>query len=168
MKSNGSPEIALPLSRRAAIGLGVASGLALASFAAEDLLAKAPPKSADMDPHLAAAWKFAMKSGLRAGNGYWAISYSEDKFAGEPLLFTKPSFLPKPQTGAMPNGWGAKAGSIVVGPSAVLRLVHKVNGQDVHVTLLPEEMMSDMRTMGISDGQCSWKLFPVGNLHPPY
>ena len=68
----------------------------------------------------------------------------------------------------MPRGWGSKAGSIVVGPAAVLRLIHKVNEQDSHITLLPHESMAQVGAIGIADGQSSWKLYPAGDLRPPY
>jgi hypothetical protein len=172
MKSHGAPEIAASISRRTAIGFGVASGLALASFPAEDLLAKTPPglQERDMSPELKAAYTFAIKKDVRCGPGYFAVLYPDDNFAGDPVLIGKPPLLsfPKLQAGTMPFGWGAKSGSIVVGPSAVLRLIHKVNDQDVHVTLLPCESMAAMRTVGINDGVSSWKLYPAGDLRPPY
>jgi hypothetical protein len=169
MKLNGMPEIASSISRRTAIGLGVASGLAFASFPAEDLLGKTPPTAPDTSPEFKAAYMFAIKKDVfRNGPGFWAVAYPDDKFAGEPVLIGNPVLIPKPQAGAMPRGWGAKAGSIIVGPDAVLRLVHKVNDQDVHVTLLPFESMADVRAMGITDGVSSWKLFPAHKLQPPY
>ena len=124
-----------------------------------------------MSPELKAAYMFAIKKNpVRSGPGFWAVAYPDDNFAGDPVLIGKLPLasLPTPQTGAMPPGWGAKAGSIVAGPSAVLRVVHKVNDQDVHVTLLPGESMAAMRALGIVDGVSSWKLYPAFDLRPPY
>ena len=123
-----------------------------------------------MSPEMKAAFTFAIKKDVRCGPGFFAVLYPEDKFAGDPVLIGKPPLLsfPKPQAGTMPVGWGAKSGSIVVGPSAVLRLIHKVNGQDVHVTLLPCESMAAMRTVGINDAVSSWKLYFAFDLRPPY
>ena len=168
MGFNGQPERGTSFSRRTAIGLGVASGLALAGVPAEDLLGKTPPSSPDTSPEFKAAYMFAIKKDVfRNGPGFWAVAYPDDKFAGEPVLIGNPVLIPKAQAGAMPRGWGAKAGSIIVGPDAVLRLIHKVNDQDVHVTLLPFESMADMRTTAITDGVSSWKLFPAHKLQPP-
>jgi hypothetical protein len=169
MESKRAPETAPPINRRTALGLGVASGLALASFPAEDLLGKTPFSPPPESPEFKAAYMFAIKKDpLHAGPGFWAVAYPDDKFAGDPVLIGDPVFIPKSQAGTMPRGWGAKAGSIIAGPSAVLRLIHKVNGQDVHVTLLPFESMAEMRAMGIADGVSSWKLFPANKLQPPY
>jgi hypothetical protein len=172
MKSNAASETTPPVSRRTAIGFGVASGLALASFPAEDLRGKTPPglQEREMSPELKAAYTFAIKKDVRCGPGYFAVLYPDDNFAGDPVLIGKPPLLsfPKLQAGTMPLRWGAKAGSIVVGPSAVLRLVHKVNDQDVHITLLPCESMAAMRTVGINDGVSSWRLYFTGDLRPPY
>jgi len=123
-----------------------------------------------LSPELEAAYAFAIKNNWKSGPGYWAVSYSQDNFAGEPLLIGDQHLATmKPQSGDMPRGWGAKSGSIVVGIRAVLRLVYTVNSQDVHVTLLPGESMADVvRTVGIADGVSSWKLFPAGDLKPPY
>src|SRR4051812_21983316 len=156
MEPNRATETAPPISRRTAIGFGVASGLALASFPAEEMLGKTPPRGLqekDMSPELKAAYLFAIKKDpVHNGPGFWAVAYPDDKFAGDPVLIGKSPLLsfPKPQAGAMPSGWGAKSGSIVAGPSAVLRVVHKVNEQDVHITLLPGESMASMRALGIS------------------
>lgn len=167
MESNGSREVALPMSRRSAIRIGVASGLALASFPA-DLFGQTPRDSRDMDPHLGAAWEFAVKSSVKCLNGYWVVLYPDDKFAGDPLLLTKPELAMKPQSGTMPVGWGAKAGSIVVGPNAVLRLIHNANNQDANITLLPTEVMADMRVVRTMGGISTWQLFPANKLRPPY
>ena len=172
MQSNESPDFARSITRRAALGFGVASGLAIASLPTEDALGKPPSflKDWDWSPELKAASAFALKTDLRCGPGYWAVAYADDKFAGEPLLIGKQALLskPQPQSGTMPTGWGIKSGSIVAGPSAVVRLIHKVNGQDVHVTLLPGESMANMSTMAIADGISSWKLYPTVDLRPPY
>jgi hypothetical protein len=168
MQLNGSPERTPPISRRTAMGFGVASGLALASASTDDAFGKTPFGPPDETPQLKAAFEFAIKSNWKSGPGYWAVSYSDDNFTGEPLLIGNPQLMPKPQSGTMPRGWGSKTGSIVVGPSAVLRLIHKADGQDVHVTLLPYESMADLHTVGITDGASSWKLFPAADLKPPY
>ncbi len=172
MKPNETSDVAPSISRRTAIGLGVTSGWALASLSTEDMLAKNlpdAPEIRDLSPQFKAAYVFAIKKNpFKNGPGYWAVSYAEDNFTGEPLLIGDPVFIPKPQAGAMPQGWGAKTGSIVVGPDAVLRLVHKVNNEDVHVTLLPYESMADLRTLAITDGISTWKLFPAHKLQPPY
>jgi hypothetical protein len=167
MKPNREPAKAPSINRRTAIGLGVVSGLALTNVSTE-VLGKSPPSAGAVDQHAAAAWQFATKISYKCAAGYFVVLYSDDNFAGEPLLLTKPELLPKPQSGSMPAGWGAKSGSIVVGPGAVLRLIHKVNDLDAHITLLPGESMADTRTVGIADGASSWKVFPAGNLHPPY
>jgi len=168
MKPDEAPAKAPSINRRTAIGLGVASGLALANVSTEELLGKSPPSTEIFGQQAAAAWQFATKISYKCAAGYFVVLYSDDNFAGEPLLLTKPELLPKPQSGSMPAGWGAKTGSIVVGPGAVLRLIHKVNDLDAHITLLPGESMADTRTVGIADGASSWKVFPAGNLHPPY
>jgi hypothetical protein len=172
MNIEGAPEGAASVSRRTAIGFGVASGLALASLPAEDLLGKTPPsiQERDMSPELKAAYTFAVKKNPLCGPGYFAVLYPDDNFAGDPVLIGKPPLLsfPKLQAGTMPPGWGAKSGSIVVGPSAVLRLIHKVNDQDVHITLLPCESMATVRSVGINDGVSSWKLYFAFDMRPPY
>jgi hypothetical protein len=168
MASDGSPENGRLLGRRVAIGLGVASGLTFAGAASGDAFGKSPLWSAP-DPQLKAASEFALKSNWKSGPGYWAVSYSGDHFAGVPQLLGDPQLLTqKPQAGTMPSGWGLESGSIVVGRSAVLRLVHQVHGREVHVTLLPGETMADMQLAGLGDGAWSWKLYPVANLQPPY
>jgi hypothetical protein len=169
MESNRVSEVAARVDRRAVIGFGVASGLALASFPAADVFGKTQPEAPEKDPQLSAAWFAAVKRDARySTNGLYAALYPENKFAGDPVLIGQPRLITKPDSGTVPNGWGAKAGSIVVGPGAVLRLIHKVNGQDVHVTLLPDESMAEVGTLGITDGLASWKLFPANKLRPPY
>jgi hypothetical protein len=172
MRSHGATETSPHVTRRTAIGLGVASGLALASFPADELLGKTPHglQERDMSPEMKAAFTFAIKKNPLCGPGFFAVLYPEDHFAGDPVLIGKPPLLsfPKLQAGTMPPGWGAKSGSIVVGPSAVLRLIHKVNDQDVHITLLPYESMAAIRTVGINDGASSWKLYFAFDMQPPY
>jgi hypothetical protein len=158
----------LPLvDRRKVMGIGIAAGVALATGPTENAVAK-PPAVRDLSPEVKAAFEFAIKKNFKSGPGYWAVAYSDDNFAGEPLLVGTPVFFQKPQEGTMPHGWGSKTGSIVVGPGAVLRLIHRINGQDSHITLLPCESMAQVGAMGIVDGQCSWKLYPAGDLRPPY
>jgi hypothetical protein len=164
---HGAPDWGRSISRRTAIGFGAASGLGLATFSSKDVLGKVPFHR-ELSPELEAACAFAIKSNWKSGPGYWAVAYSDDNFTGEPLLIGNPQLNPKPQSGTMPRGWGAKTGSIVVGVSAVLRLIHNVNGQDVHVTLLPCESLAELRTVAITDGASSWKLFPAHDLKPPY
>ena len=167
MRFDGPPEIVPLFSRRMAIGLGVASGVAFAIASTEKAFGKAP--SGPPDPQLKAASEFAIKSNWKSGPGYWAVCYSGDNFTGEPQLIGDPHLLTqKPQAGTMPRGWGSKTGSIVVGLTPVLRLLHKINGQDLQVTLLPGESMADLRLVGLTDDDWSWKLFPAGNLQPPY
>ena len=36
------------------------------------------------------------------------------------------------------------------------------------LTLLPDESMADMRTVAITDGTTTWKLYPANKLQPPY
>jgi len=100
--------------------------------------------------------------------GCFAVLFSENKFDGDPIVLGKPRLFAKADAGSVPKGWGAKSGSVVVGPNAVLRLIHKVNNEDVHVTLLPEESMADVATLAIADGTATWKLFVAGKLQPPY
>jgi hypothetical protein len=169
MKSNGASGASLSITRRTAIGCGVASGLALASASTEEAFGKAPSISSKMSPELTAACDFAIKTNWKSGPGYWAVAYSGDNFTGDAQLIGDQHLLTqKPQAGTMPRGWGSKTGSIVVGVRAVLRLIHQVNGQDVHVTLLPHESMADLRTVGLTDDVTTWKLFPDSNLKPPY
>lgn len=160
------------VSRRELVGLGIASGVALVAGATTEAVAKAPWErefwATDLGPEYNAAFQFAIKNNFKSGPGFWAVAYPEDNFAGDPVLIGKPVLMPKPATGTMPGGWGAKAGSIVVGSGVVLRLVHTVNGQDTHVTLLPCESMAQVAGLGIADGQPTWKLYPAGDLRPPY
>jgi hypothetical protein len=155
-----------PISRRKVMGAGIATGLALATGSTNSVMAKAP--WSHESPEFESAYMFAIKQGWRRGPGYWAVIYAGDTFTGEPKVIGDPQLIPKPQAGTMPLGWGAESGSIVVGPSAVLRLIHKVNGQDTHITLLPYESMAKIRDIKIADGQSSWKLYPAGDLRPPY
>ena len=155
------------MNRRSVVCLGIATGAALAAGSTENAWAKGPAVR-DMSPEFKAAYEFAIQKSFKSGPGFWAVAYSEDNFAGEPLLVGAPVLLPKPQAGSMPRGWGAKAGSIVVGAGAVLRLVHRVDGRDSHVTLLPCESMAQVGDMGYVDGEISWKLYPDGDLRPPY
>jgi hypothetical protein len=157
----------VPISRRMIIGGGIATGLAIATGPTKIAMAKGPAES-EWSPEFNAAFEFAIKKTFKSGRGYWAVAYMDDNFAGEPVLIGNPQLMPKPQAGAMPAGWGSKAGSIVVGPATVLRLVHKVNGQDIHITLLPFESMAKVGDIKIADAQSSWKLYPAGNLRPPY
>jgi hypothetical protein len=156
----------VPISRRQVMEAGIATGLALATGATNNVMAKAP--WSHESPEFESAYMFAIKQGWRRGPGYWAVIYAGDTFTGEPKLIGDPQLIPKPQSGTMPLGWGAKSGSIVVGASAVLRLIHKVNGQDTHITLLPYESMAKVGDFKIVDGQSSWKLYPAGDLRPPY
>jgi hypothetical protein len=143
--------------------------LALASFPTADVFGKTQPDTLEKDPQLSAAFFVAVKRDVRySTNGCYAVLYPENQFAGEAVLIGQPRLITKSDSGTVPNGWGAKAGSLVVGPGAVLRLIHKVNGQDVHVTLLPSESMAEVGTLGIADGVASWKLFPPNKLRPPY
>ena len=155
-----------PISRRRVVGVGVATGLVLAAGATNSALAKAP--WSHESPESEAAYMFAIKQGWKRGPGYWAVIYSGDSFTGEPTLIGEAQLMPKPQSGAMTAGWGTETGSIVVGPSAVLRLFHKINGQDTHVTLLPFESLAKVGDLKIADGQSAWKLYPAGELRPPY
>src|SRR6187551_1569013 len=107
-----------PISRRTIVGVGIATGLALAASATSDALAKAP--WSHEGPEFEAAYMFAIKQGWRRGPGYWAVIYTGDSFTGEPKLIGDAQLIPKPQSGAMPVGWGVETGSIVVGASAVL------------------------------------------------
>jgi hypothetical protein len=157
---------AVPISRRKVVGGGIATGLMLATGATNNAVAKAP--WSHESPEAEAAYMFAIKHGWRRGPGYWAVIYAGDTFTGEPKLIGDPQLIPKPQVGTMPLGWGTESGSIVVGPSAVFRLIHKVNGQDAHITLLPSESMAKVGDIKIADGQPSWKLYPAGDLKPPY
>jgi hypothetical protein len=156
----------VPISRRHIMGAGIATGLALATGPSNNVVAKAPwsHESAEFE----SAYMFAIKQGWRCGQGYWAVIYTGDTFTGEPKLIGDPPLIPKRQAGTMPLGWGAESGSIVVGASAVLRLIHKVDGQDTHITLLPFESMAKISGIKIADGQSSWKLYPAGDLKPPY
>jgi len=156
------------ISRRKVMGVGIATGLALAVAPTNNVMAKAPWAKPDESPEFESAYMFAIKQGWKRGPGYWAVIYTGDTFTGEPKLIGDAQLIPKPQAGTMPLGWGAESGSIVVGPSAVLRLIHKVNGQDTHITLLPRESMAKIRDIKIADGQSSWKLYPAGDLRPPY
>jgi hypothetical protein len=157
----------IPISRRKLLGAGIATGLALATGPTRSTLAK-PLAESEWSPEFRAAFDFANKKTYKSGRGYWAVAYLDNNFAGEPVLIGNPQLMPKPQDGAMPAGWGSKTGSIVVGPATVLRLIHSVNGQATHVTLLPWESMAKVGDLYIADGQCSWKLYPAGNLRPPY
>jgi hypothetical protein len=86
MESIRALEVATPIHRRAAIGLGVASGLALASFPTAEAFGKAPTGNEEKDPHLAAAWFFAIKRDVRySTNGHYAVLYPENTFAGDPV-----------------------------------------------------------------------------------
>ena len=158
----------VPIGRRTVMGVGIATGLALATGPANNVMAKAPWKKPDESPECEAAYMFAIKQGWRRGPGYWAVIYTGDTFTGEPKLIGDAQLMPKPQAGTMPLGWGAESGSIVVGPSAVLRLIHKVNGHDTHITLLPFESMAKVGDIKVADGQSSWKLYPARELRPPY
>jgi hypothetical protein len=149
------------------MGAGIATGLAIAIGPTNNAMAKAPSKRKESS-EFEAAYMFAIKQSFLAGPGYWAVIYAGDNFTGEPTLIGKPKLNMKPQTGTMPLGWGAESGSIVVGASAVLRLIHKVNGRDKHITLLPFESMAKVGDIKIADGQSSWKLYPAGDLRPPY
>jgi hypothetical protein len=148
------------------MGAGIATGLALATGPTNSVMAKAPWSKESRE--FESAYMFAIKQGWRRGPGYWAVIYTGDTFSGEPKLIGAPQLIPKPQAGTMPVGWGAESGSIVVGASAVLRLIHKVNGQDTHITLLPFESMAKIGDVKIAGGQSSWKLYPAGDLRPPY
>jgi hypothetical protein len=148
------------------MGAGIATSLVLASGATNDAFAKAP--WSHESPEAEAAYMFAIKQGWRRGPGYWAVIYTGDTYTGEPKLIGDAQLIPKPQSGTMPPGWGAESGSIVAGPSAVLRLIHKVNGQDTHITLLPGESLAKVGDLKIADGQPTWKLYPAGDLKPPY
>jgi hypothetical protein len=169
MEPNRVPDVAARVDRRAVIGLGVASGLALASLPTADVFGKTREEVPEKDPQLSAAFFVAVKRDVRySTNGCYAVLYPENQFAGDPVVIGQPRLITKFDSGTVPNGWGAKAGSIVVGQGAVLRLIHKVNGQDVHVTLLPSESMAEVSTLGIADGVASWKLYPANKLRPPY
>src|SRR4029450_8897501 len=111
MIPDGAPAKAPSINRRTAIGLGVASGLALANVSTE-VLGKSPPTTGPLDQQAGAAWQFATKISYKCATGYFVVLYSEDNFAGEPQLLTKPELLSKPQSGPMPAGWGAKSGSM--------------------------------------------------------
>jgi hypothetical protein len=160
-------EASPPISRRKVMGLGFATGVALATGPTKNALGKAPSVR-DLSPEFKAAFEFAVQKSFRSGMGYWAVIYPDDAFTGEPVLIGNPQLRPKPQAGAMPAGWGSATGSIVVGRSAVLRLFHRVNGQDAHITLLPYESMAQVGVIGIVDGKSTWKLYPAGDLRPPY
>jgi hypothetical protein len=160
------------VSRRNALGVGIATGVLFAIDPAKDAVAKSPFES-DLSPESKAAFDFAIAQNWKSGPGFYAVAYTEDNFGGDPLLVGTPAFMQKPQTGTMPDGWGSKAGSIVVGAGAVLRLFHKVDGRKVdgresHTTLLPGESLAQVNPLGIGAGACSWKLYPAGDLRPPY
>jgi hypothetical protein len=156
----------IPISRRKVMGAGIATGLALTTGSSNSVMAKAPWEH--QGPEYESAFNFAIKQSWRCGQGYWAVIYAGDTFTGKPKLIGDPPLIPKPQEGTMPLGWGTEAGSIVVGAAAVLRLFHKINGQDTHITLLPFESMAKVGDIKIPDGQSSWKLYPVRDLRPPY
>lgn len=155
------------ISRRTIMRAGVATGVVLGTGSSKNAIAKSPAEPG-WTPEFTAAFDFATKKNFKSSRGYWAVAYPDDNFAGDPFLVGTPVMITKPQAGTMPAGWGSKAGSIVVGPATVLRLIHKVNGQDSHVTLLPWESMAQIGAIGIVDGQSSWKLYPAGDLRPPY
>jgi hypothetical protein len=157
----------VPISRRKVIGAGIATGLALSTGQSNIVMAKVPWKPED-SPEYDSAFDFVIKQNWRAGPGYWAVIYAGDSYTGQPTLIGEPRLMPKPQAGTIPVGWGAQSGSIVVGSSAVLRLFHKVDGQDTHITLLPFEQLAKVDALKITDGQSSWKLYPAGELRPPY
>ncbi len=157
----------VPISRRVALGAGFATGLVLATGTTQSVSAKIPWKPEE-SPEYAVAFDFVIKQNWRAGPGYWAVIYAGDSFKGKPTLIGDPQLMPKAQAGTVPIGWGAESGSIVVGASAVLRLFHKIDGQDTHITLLPFEQFAKVDTFKLTDGQSSWKLYPAGELRPPY
>ncbi len=161
------PEGLPSISRRTVMGLGFATTVAIAAGSTKNALAKAPSER-DLSPEFKAAFSFAVKKDFLAGPGHWAVIYPGDAFTGEPVLIGNPKLYPKPQAGTMPAGWGSATGSIVVGPSVVLRLIYKVNGQDAYITLLPYESMAQVGAIGIADGQSSWKLYLAADLRPPY
>lgn len=162
-----TPELLTMMSRRKAMGLGIASGVVIAADSTESAMAKGPFEPS-WGPEYKAAFDFVIQQNWKGGVGIWAVAYSEDNFAGEPFLVGTPAFRQKTQAGEMPRGWGATAGSIVVGSGTVLRLFHQVSGQEARITLLPCESIASASAMGIVDGQSNWKLYPTGDLRPPY
>ena len=137
------PEGLPSISRRTVMGLGFATTVR----ACRRLDKKRTGESTvggHLSPEFKAAFSFAVKKDFLAGPGHWAVIYPGDAFTGEPVLIGNPKLYPKPQAGTMPAGWGSATGSIVVGPSVVLRLIYKVNGQDAYITLLPYESMAQV------------------------
>ena len=134
----------VPISRRLVMGAGIATGLAIATGPTNNATAKAPwsHESAESE----SALMFAMKQSWRCGQGYWAVIYTGDTFTGEPKLIGDLPLIPKPQAGTMPPGWGTESGSIVVGAAAVLRLIHKVNGQDIRLAFLTGNVLCSCST----------------------
>ena len=59
----------VPISRRLVMGAGIATGLALATSPANNVMAKAPWKKPDESPECEADYMFAIKQGWRRGPG---------------------------------------------------------------------------------------------------
>lgn len=109
-----------------------------------------------------AATKVALQFDSRCSDGYWAVLYQDDGFGGKTLI------IRDAQQDSMPSGWDDEATSAIVGPGAVLRLFHGKNYQSAHITLLPGEEVSNLKTVGIHDAGSSYKLWRTSDLQPPY
>jgi hypothetical protein len=149
------------VTRRLAIGTGVVGGLAIVTGSFEAAIAQ-QASNPQRSRFFVAAQQAAIQRDPRCSNGVWAVLYKDNNFGGQSLVITNP------QATTMPNGWDDEATSGIVGPRAVLRLFHRNNFQDTHITLLPGEEVAHFGPIRIHDGASSYKLWAVNALQPPY